>query len=294
MKIQWRRTHYRTVAGYLKNHIVPAFGDKQVGQITKADILDFRSQLAKIINRSGNPLTPSTINYIITPVRMILNEAANRFNFSSPYKGIKSLKIPRTDAQSFTIEEVKSIVDNVRADFKNYYITRFFTGMRSCEIDGLRWRYVDFERKQILVRESYVMGEFTYTKNDGSYRTIDMPSVVYEALKDQHKATGENEFVFTSEKLKPYLSNYVSKRVWYPLLQSLNIGRRNPYQSRHTASTLWISAGESPEWIARQMGHTSTEMPFRVYSRFVPNLTRQDGSAFERLLEREMNGGKDE
>jgi integrase len=32
------------------------------------------------------------------------------------------------------------------------------------------------------------------------------------------------------------------------------------------------------------MGHTTTEMLFRVYSRFVPNLTRQDGSAFERLL----------
>jgi integrase len=33
-----------------------------------------------------------------------------------------------------------------------------------------------------------------------------------------------------------------------------------------------------------QMGHTTTEMLFRVYSRFVPNLTRQDGSAFERLM----------
>jgi integrase len=32
------------------------------------------------------------------------------------------------------------------------------------------------------------------------------------------------------------------------------------------------------------MGHTTSEMLFRVYSRYVPNLTRQDGSAFERLL----------
>jgi len=32
------------------------------------------------------------------------------------------------------------------------------------------------------------------------------------------------------------------------------------------------------------MGHTTTEMLFRVYSRYVPNLTRQDGSAFDRLL----------
>jgi integrase len=32
------------------------------------------------------------------------------------------------------------------------------------------------------------------------------------------------------------------------------------------------------------MGHASTEMLFKVFACFVPNLTRQDGSAFERLL----------
>jgi integrase len=32
------------------------------------------------------------------------------------------------------------------------------------------------------------------------------------------------------------------------------------------------------------MGHSTTEMLFRTYSRYVPNLTRRDGSAFERLL----------
>lgn len=56
------------------------------------------------------------------------------------------------------------------------------------------------------------------------------------------------------------------------------------YRCRHTAATLWLAAGENPEWIAKQIGHTTTEMLFRVYSRFVPNMTRQDGSAFERML----------
>lgn len=59
---------------------------------------------------------------------------------------------------------------------------------------------------------------------------------------------------------------------------------RRPYETRHTAATLWLAAGEAPEWIARQMGHSNTKMLFEIYSRFVPNLTRQDGSAFERLL----------
>jgi len=39
----------------------------------------------------------------------------------------------------------------------------------------------------------------------------------------------------------------------------------------------------------RQMGHRATEMPFRIYSRYVPKLTRQDGSAFESLLKRTLN-----
>jgi integrase len=66
---------------------------------------------------------------------------------------------------------------------------------------------------------------------------------------------------------------------------------RRPYQTRHTAATLWLASGENPQWIARQLGHSSTEMLFSVYSRFVPNLTRKDGSAFERLLTGVMGGG---
>ena len=68
------------------------------------------------------------------------------------------------------------------------------------------------------------------------------------------------------------------------LLQVLGLDRRRPYETRHTCATLWLAAGEAPEWIARQLGHTTTEMLFRVYSRYVPNLTRRDGSAFENLV----------
>ena len=40
-----------------------------------------------------------------------------------------------------------------------------------------------------------------------------------------------------------------------------------------------LASGENPEWIAKLMGHANTQMLFTVYSRFVPNLTRQDGLA---------------
>lgn len=292
MRIQWRTSHADTVRRTLNGYLLPAFGDKEVGRITKADILEFRASLAKVKTRSNKQLSPSRINHIMTPLRMILNEAANRYNFSSPYQGIKSLKVPRTDVEPFSIEEVRLIIETVRADFRDYYTVRFFTGMRTAEIDGLQWDAVDFERRQIMVRSTIVNGEIQSTKNDGSFRAIDMSQLVFDALKSQHDATGDMKFVFCTRNGSPLSHNNVTKRVWYPLLRHLGLTKRRPYQSRHTAATLWLAAGESPEWIARQMGHTTTEMLFRVYSRYVPNLTRRDGSAFERLLKSNFNDFK--
>jgi len=287
MKIQWRRSHYENVEMTLNKHILPFFRGREIGQITKADILQFRATLNDAPGRKQKRLSPSRINHILTPLRMMLHEAANRYEFSSPYHGIKPLKQPKSDVQPFSLEEVRLLLDNVRADYRDYLITRFFTGLRSSEIHGLQWHYVDFTQRQVLVHQALVDGELIYTKNDGSFRAVDMSQAVYEALQRQYKATGDYSYVFCNNQGNPLNTNNVTNRVWYPLLRYLELRPRRPYQTRHTAATLWLAAGENPEWIARQMGHTSTEMLFRVYSRYVPNLTRKDGSAFERLLQQQ-------
>lgn len=56
------------------------------------------------------------------------------------------------------------------------------------------------------------------------------------------------------------------------------------YQTRHTAASIWLASGESPEWISHQLGHTSTEMLFRTYSRYVPNMTKTDGLLADKFL----------
>nr|WP_276597547.1 site-specific integrase [Pelomonas aquatica] len=189
----------------------------------------------------------------------------------------------------FTLTQVQDLIARVRPDYKHYLTVRFFTGMRSGEIHGLKWKYIDFERRLILVRETIVGGEEDYTKTDASQRDIVMNSVVYDALLAQKKATGNRDYVFCNLKGEPVDTINFTKRVWYPLLRHLGLELRRPYQTRHTAATLWLAAGEMPEWIARQLGHASTEMLFRVYSRYVPNLTRNDGSAFDRMLQQTLS-----
>lgn len=290
-EVSWRRSYRVTQRGSLDQYLIPYFGDKEVGHITKADVLAFRASLAKVpARKSLSTLSNRRINSVMKPLRQILNEAADRLEFTSAFRNIKPLKMKRSDVMPFTLEEVQQILTTVRADFRNYFTVRFFTGMRTGEVHGLKWKYIDFERRLILVREAIVMKEEDELKTDGSVRDIQMTDLVFDALQAQFKVTGKlSEFVFCNRKGEPIDNQNFLNRVWSPLLRHLNIPHRRAYQMRHTAATLWLAAGEAPEWIARQLGHTSTEMLFRVYSRYVPNLTRRDGSAMERLLKQHIS-----
>ena len=286
MKISWRRTYIKTIRITLHKYLIVKFGGRMVHSILREDLLAYRSSLGKALGRNGQALSSRRINAIMLALSQILNEAAVRFHFSTPTQRIKPLKVRKVDITAFTLDEVQLIINRVRVDYRQYLIVRFFTGMRTGEVDGLKWKYVDFERRQILVRETFTAGEMEYdTKTERSKREIHIAEVVYQSLKIQFEATASlSEFVFCNSEGNPLNLNNFTNRVWAPLLRHLKISYRKPYMMRHTAATLWLAAGENPEWIAKQLGHTSTEMLFRVYSRYVPNMTRQDGSAFERML----------
>ena len=283
--IRWKRSYKDMVEGTVEKHLIPKFGEIEVSRITKGDILKFRSSLARVQSKGKVGLSPDRINHIMTPLGMILNDAAERYEFSTPFNGIKQLRVPRSEVTPFSIDEVNLIISMVRHDFRNYYTVRFFTGMRTSEIDGLKWHYVDFDRRLIHIRETLVKGHPDTTKTDSSQRTIEMSNLVFTALKAQQEVSGKiSPFVFCTRDGSPLQYSNVSNRVWYPLLRNLKLKQRRAYQTRHTTATLWLAAGENPEWIARQMGHANTKMLFTIYSRFVPNLTRRDGSAFELML----------
>ncbi|OZB69848.1 MULTISPECIES: site-specific integrase [unclassified Thiomonas] len=283
--VQWRRSYQRTVADIVSVHLLPHFGQQEVGSISREQILIFRSSLAKAPGRKKETLSPRRINAVMNILRGILFEASDRYQFTCPFYNIKPLKVAKSDVQPFTLDEVKALLAAAREDFRDYYTVRFFTGLRTGEIDGLKWKYVDFSHRLILIRETLVAGEEDETKTIESNRDVQMSQIVFDALQRQFARTGPlKNWVFCNRQGQPLDHNNVTKRVWYPLLRYLGYTPRRPYQTRHTAATLWLAAGENPEWIARQMGHTSTEMLFKVYSRYVPNLTRRDGSAFERLL----------
>ncbi len=284
--VRWRKSTRQMRLEMLRTHLRPRFAAKEIASISRADVLSFRSEFAQRPGKQkGTLVSPKTVNDVIGVLKNILDEAADRFGHTSPALRIQRLRVPRKDISPFSLDEVWTLTSKCRLDFRPYLIVRCLTGMRTGEANGLKWTNVDFERRQILIRETFAKGVQDGTKTDGSMREIEMSQHVFDALKVQLGMTGNlGGYVFCSRQGLPIdLANF-THRVWNPLLRLLKLTVRRPYQMRHTAATLWLAAGENPEWIARQLGHSTTEMLFRVYSRFVPNLTRRDGSAFERML----------
>ena len=82
---------------------------------------------------------------------------------------------------------------------------------------------------------------------------------------------------------KPILQDKL-RELWMRAMKKSQLPYRRMYETRHTFASWALAVGESPEWVARTLGHVNTSMIYKTYGRYIPNLTRQDGSALEGLL----------
>lgn len=103
------------------------------------------------------------------------------------------------------------------------------------------------------------------------------------AAQKQMAAALESEYVFVNTQGRPVLQDKL-REMWARIMERSGLRYRRMYETRHTFASWALAAGESPEWVARTLGHVDTSMVYRAYGRYIPNLTRQDGSAFERQL----------
>jgi integrase len=286
MSPQWRRLHKQGVEDIFAAHLLSVLGPKLITGIDRAQVLALRADLARKPGTRGRRMSNSRIIKIMAVLSQMMAEASQRLHIANPCDNIRRLRPARPDIQPFSLCEVELICDEIRTDFRDYVSARFFTGMRTGEINGLAWRNVDLGMGLIRVRAIYSAGEHEEGgKTAGAVRDIEMiPQVreIFERLALERSP--DSCWVFHSCRGNPIDAKNFANRIWYPLLKKIGLEKRRPYQTRHTAATLFLAAGENPEWIARTLGHTNTQMLFTVYSKYVPNLTRNDGTAIASLL----------
>ncbi|MCH4249164.1 MAG: DUF3596 domain-containing protein [Acinetobacter populi] len=86
-EVEWRPSYKEKINIVMTKYLKPVFGHVVLMKINKESILAFRASLAKVEHgKKQKCLLPSRINQIMTVLRMILNEAAERYSFESPFK----------------------------------------------------------------------------------------------------------------------------------------------------------------------------------------------------------------
>ena len=94
----------------------------------------------------------------------------------------------------------------------------------------------------------------------------------------------KSEFVFINYYGKPYQkSTHIINNYWKPVLKELGIKYRDLRQLRHTHAILSLIARDNPHDVARRLGHTSLQMLFNRYAKFLN--VREEESNLSKLFE---------
>lgn len=288
-EISLRRSTESNYRSQYNKHFKAHFGNRYISDIEKHDIMVFR----KVLEQN---LRPNTINTYLKPLCKCFLEAKKRGLISEyPCEGIGSLAEGQPKVDPFSFEELRYFLDYLSHKNMAWHDLILFwsrTGLRPGELYALKWEHIDYFNAKVLIREARKQnGSTGLPKTQYSIRDVDLRPQVAKALKRQEARTGlMGSYVFLNHHQNQFTAAMMKQKVRH-WLKIAELQHRPPKQMRHTFATLHIAAGESISWVSKMLGHADVETTLKKYNRFVPNLTREDGSAFEKIMDRKDQNG---
>ncbi len=248
-----------------EKHIKPILGDKRLDTIKASDISLWQNKVLESVS-------PRRLKNIRAVLSTILQDALrDELIVRNPLPLVKLPRAEKVEIHPFSIDEIYQILENAEGQFRNFYALGFFTGMRSGEMIGLKWKDVDFSRNEIYVRRAIKMGVISTPKTANSTRYIDIIDPLLPYLKNQYRLTGDkNSYVFLNDASEHF---YDIKRIrnthWKRVLKKCGLEYRPIYHTRHTFATVMLENGEDILWVSNMLGHTDSTMTLSRYARYI-------------------------
>jgi len=198
----------------------------------------------------------------------------------------KIRKIKQSKRKPFTEDEISKILEAIKNDtFKHkksphkhshYYPFIYFifkTGVRNAEAIGLRIGNLDFKEKTICISEvmartlkgSHAGARVRKETKNGKVRLLPMTQDLEKILQPQCKNKNPDDLVFQSPNGLLIDDRMFLRRIFKPVLKSLNIDERILYACRHTFGSRCIDSGITPVMTAFLMGN-NPETALRNYT----------------------------
>lgn len=280
-------TSYDRLNDVVQNLLIKIIGNLELKQIDDSIIQTL------IINKlKMNGYSYSTIKKVNGAMWQILQYAMDRGKIeSNPMKNVVTPKrsLFETKEKRFLSEEERiklvqtcySTYSNGRRRYKfgAFYVFLLYTGLRLSEGLALKWKYIDFDKRQVYVSRTIVYVK-NQTKNDGSKILIDQPTTksgkartVYlsdmamDALYDLYKQTGENpENYIVYTKNNTIMRPADAYKIFQRILIKASIEQCSVHSLRHSFVSMMVGNGVPIIMISSMVGHAHINTTMRVYS----------------------------
>lgn len=262
-------------------YLLPHFGDEQIEQITRKDVLDFCHSLVKgenVYNGSGG-LAAGTVAGLTSILRNVLRYAEDIKEYNVVDIGCIPLGRKRTKKiRAFSMEEQKSLEAYLKSNLNPSnlgILLCLYTGLRIGEICALRWGDVLLEEKCIYVHSAVQRlpnargqgrGEkktrlvLSKPKSAQSVRKIPVPSKLQSILIDNW----EEEAFLLSGSTKITEPRTMQYR-FASILRTCGIENASFHCLRHTFATRCIEMGMDVKCLSELLGHSNVAITLGTY-----------------------------
>ena len=223
-------------------------------------------------------------------LRLIEHNFASK-DFTKPITG--TTKIKEVYNEDEAREYVKSALNLENIKHKTILLLPLLHGLRRCEIAGLQWQDIDFEKQLISIERDIIYNstfgtQETLTKSDSSKRILPLTETMLKVLKEyklwyekQKNIHGDlwlnTDFLFLQDIGK--VINPCSITQLIQKFEAVNGFKNVPVHSlRHTCITLQLSAGIPIKVVSQMAGHADEKITLEIYTHMLKN---QDKTASE-------------
>jgi len=257
---------------YIRNHVLPTFGEVPLTQITQ---LGVRAWVAEL---DAKGLAPATVQKAYQILGKLLEGAADGgLILASPCRKVSLPKVETMEMRFLAPEEIGRLASDIAARYRAFVLLKAYGGLRLSEMAGLRRGRLDTLRKTVRVAEQAVEVRghmyFGPPKTKAGRRTISLPGQVVAELVEhmaRYSEAGPDGLVFPGPRGGALRASLWRQRFWRPAVTAAGLAPLRPHDLRHTAVSLWAAAGASPNEVASRAGHTSVSVVLDRYRHLFP------------------------
>lgn len=277
---------YKVYRNDINNTLLPWVDNLKFTELSRQHIREFASKQTFSLKRLRN---------LLLPLRNVFAEAvADGTIESSPFDGLDLSRLvspaQRTTDYApdpYTMVEIDALLHALDEMERWTFQLWLFTGLRTSELVGLRWRNADTVRGVLKIREvTTVNQDKSRTKTPSGMRDIPLLPAALQALKglEQLRKPGVDRVTYNprGRRQDPFWNPNHLARVWANAHAKVKVRPRNPYMCRHTFASQLLSQGENIAYISKLLGHKDVEMAIRVYAQWVSEGEQLGGKKTER------------